>query len=67
MTPNQSHALLAHYVLLAMITAASAGVLTVDFSDKKEVAVFVLAIIAAGLNTSRSYMDKSDSEVTKEP
>ena len=48
-----------------MITAASAGVLTVDFSDKKEVAVFVLAILAAGLNTSRSYIDKSASEVSK--
>jgi len=48
-----------------MVTAASAGVLTVDFSDQKEVAVFVLAIIAAGLNTARSYIDKSASEVQK--
>ena len=65
MTPNQSTARLVLYVLIAMVTAASAGVLTVDFSDQKEVAVFVLAILAAGLNTSRSYIDKSASEVEK--
>ena len=65
MTPNQSTARLVLYVLIAMVTAASAGVLTVNFSDQKEVAVFVLAIVAAGLNTARSYIDKSASEVSK--
>jgi hypothetical protein len=65
MTPAQSTARLVLYVLIAMVTAASAGVLTVDFSDQKEVAVFVLAIAAAGLNTARSYIDKSPSEVEK--
>lgn len=65
MTPLQSIARLALYVLIAMVTTASAGVLTVDFADQKEVAVFALAIIAAGLNTARSYIDKSPSEVTK--
>ena len=65
MTPAQSTARLMLYVLVAMVTAASAGVLTVDFSDQKQVAVFVLAIIAAGLNTARSYIDKSPSEVNK--
>jgi hypothetical protein len=65
MTPAQSTARLVLYVLIAMVTAASAGVLTVDFSDQKEVAVFVLAIVAAGLNTARSYIDKSASEVQK--
>lgn len=65
MTPAQSTARLVLYVLIAMVTAASAGVLTVDFSDQKEVAVFVLAIVAAGLNTARSYIDKSPSEVSK--
>jgi hypothetical protein len=48
-----------------MVTAASAGVLTVNFSDSKEVAVFALAVIAAGLNTARSYIDKSPAEVSK--
>ena len=65
MTSSQSTARLVLYVLIAMVTAASAGVLTVDFSDSKQVAVFVLAIIAAGLNTARSYIDKSATEVTK--
>lgn len=65
MTPKQSTARLVLYVLIAMVTAASAGVLTVNFSDQKEVAVFVLAIVAAGLNTARSYIDKSASEVSK--
>lgn len=65
MTPSQSTARLVLYVLIAMVTAASAGVLTVDFSDQKQVAVFVLAIVAAGLNTARSYIDKSPSEVEK--
>ncbi len=65
MTPSQSTARLVLYVLIAMVTASSAGVLTVDFSDQKEVAVFVLAILAAGLNTARSYIDKSASEVQK--
>lgn len=65
MTSAQSTARLALYVLIAMVAAASAGVSTVDFGDSKQVAVFVLAIIAAGLNTARSYIDKSASEVTK--
>lgn len=65
MTSAQSTARLALYVLIAMVTTASAGVLTVDFGDQKEVAVFALAVIAAGLNTARSYIDKSPSEVSK--
>ena len=65
MTPAQSTARLVLYVLVAMVTAASAGVLTVNFSDSKEVAVFALAVIAAGLNTARSYIDKSPAEVSK--
>lgn len=65
MTPLQSTARLILYVIIAMVTTASAGVLTVNFSDSKEVAVFALAVIAAGLNTARSYIDKSPSEVTR--
>lgn len=65
MTPKQSSLRLALYVLIAMVTTASAGVLTVDFSDAKQVAVFALAIIAAGLNTARSYIDQSPNQVEK--
>lgn len=65
MTPKQSTARLVLYVLIAMVTTASAGVLTVDFSDSKQVAVFTLAIIAAGLNTARSYIDQTPTQIDK--
>ena len=65
MTPAQSTARLALYVLIAMIATASAGVMTVDFSDSKQLAVFWLAIIASGLNTARSYIDQTPSRVEK--
>jgi hypothetical protein len=65
MSAKQSTTRLVLYVMIAMVTAASAGVLTVDFSNQKEVAVFALAILAAGLNTARSYIDTSDSQVEK--
>ena len=65
MTSKQSTTRLALYVLISAVTTAAAGVLTVDFSDAKEFAVFVLAILAAGLNTARSYIDTSESQVPK--
>ena len=65
MTPKQSTARLTLYVLIAMVTTASAGVLTVNFSDPKQVAVFALAIIAAGLNTARSYIDQTPTQIEK--
>lgn len=65
MTHSQSTARLVLYVAISLVSAASAGVLTVDFSDAKQVAVFVLAITAAGLNTARSYIDKSPSQVVE--
>jgi hypothetical protein len=65
MTPKQSTARLMLYVLIAMVTAASAGVTTVNFSDSKQVAVFTLAIVAAGLNTARSYIDQTPTQVEK--
>jgi fumarate reductase subunit C len=63
MTALDSKIRLLLYVLIAMVTAASAGVMTVDFTDQKQVIVFSLAVIAAGLNTARSYIDKSPAEV----
>jgi len=65
MTPKQSIARLTLYVLIAMVTTASAGVLTVNFSDPKQVAVFALAIVAAGLNTARSYIDQTPTQIEK--
>lgn len=48
-----------------MTAAASAGALTVDFNDGRQVTVFILAIVMAGLNTARSYIDTSDSQVPR--
>jgi len=65
MTRAQSILRLTLYVLLAMLSAASAGVMTVDFSDSRQVAIYSMAVLAAGLNTARSYIDKSPTEVIK--
>lgn len=65
MTSKQSTVRLVLYVCIAMVTAASAGVLTVDFADAKQVSVFVLAIMAAGLNTARSYIDQTPNQIDK--
>ena len=65
MTHTQSTVRLVLYVLLAMLSAASAGVMTVEFSDSRQVAVYAMAVIAAGLNTARSYIDKSPTEIIK--
>lgn len=66
MTAKASNLRLGLYVAVAMVTAASAGIGTVNFSDGKQVASFALSIIATGLITARSYIDKSESEVPKD-
>ncbi len=63
MTPKQSTARLALYVLTAMVTAASAGIASVDFGEWRQVAAFVLSILATGLVTARSYIDQSPTQV----
>lgn len=63
MTSTQSATRLILYVAVAMVSAASAGLMTVDFSDNKQVAAFALSILTTGLITARSYIDKSPSEV----
>lgn len=63
MTPLDSKIRLTLYVLIAMVSAAMAGIVSVDFSDRKQVVIFALAILAAGLNTARSYIDKSPTEI----
>ena len=65
MTPKQSTARLLLYVAIAMITAASSGIQTVDFSDWKHVAGYVLGILATGLVTARSYIDQTPTQVDK--
>jgi len=63
MTPAQSTARLILYVLATMLTSAAAGLASVDFSDKKQVAAYALGIVTSGVITARSYIDKSPSEV----
>lgn len=63
MTPAASISRLILYVLSAMVMAASGGLASVDFTDAKQVAGYALGIIATGLITARSYIDKSPSQV----
>ena len=46
------------YVSISMVSAASAGIMDVDFSDVRKVIAYALAIIATGLVTARSYIDQ---------
>ena len=63
MTAKQSTARLVLYVAIAVVSAASAGIATVDFSDPRQLTAFVLGVLATGLTTARSYIDKTPSEV----
>jgi hypothetical protein len=66
MSPKASNLRLALYVAVAMGTAASAGIASVDFADQKQVIQFALSVIVTGMITARSYIDKSESEVPKD-
>lgn len=63
MTANQSTIRLVLYVAATMATAASAGITTVNFDDPKQVWIFGLSVLATGLTTARSYIDKSPAEI----
>lgn len=63
MTSSQSTTRLVLYVASTMIAAASAGLMTVDFTNPKAVCGFALSVIGTGLITARSYIDKTPSEV----
>lgn len=56
---NVRHAL---YVAAAVITAASAGLEAVEFSNLKSVIGYLLAILGSGVITSRAFIDKSPAE-----
>ena len=64
MTPKASTTRLVLYVTIAMLTAASAGLATVDFSNQKQVASFAISVLVTGLVTARSYIDQSPNQVT---
>jgi hypothetical protein len=65
MTAKQSTARLILYIATAMVTAASAGVATVDFSDWRQLLSLILSVLATGLVTARSYIDTTPGQVEK--
>lgn len=65
MSSKESTTRLILYVFGAMLSSASAGLVSVDFDDSKAVVGFILSIMLAGVITARSYIDKSPSEVTQ--
>ena len=66
MTPEQSTTRLVLYVLIAVVSAGSAGLATIDFSDAKQVIGFTLGLLGTALTTARSYIDTSEKQVYRE-
>ncbi len=63
MTPKDSKIRLALYVAWNVIAAASAGLVSVDFSDRKAVGVFVLSLFGVAVGTLRSYIDQTPTQI----
>jgi len=63
MTQKGSNARLTLYVSIVMLSTASAGLATVDFTHPKQVAGFVISVLVSGLVTARSYIDNSESQI----
>jgi hypothetical protein len=66
MTPEQSTLRLVLYVLIAVVSAGSAGLATIDFSDAKQVIGFTLGLLGTALTTARSYIDTSEKTVYRD-
>ena len=66
MTPEQSTLRLVIYVLIAVVSAGSAGLATIDFSDAKQVIGFTLGLLGTALTTARSYIDTSEKTVYRD-
>lgn len=67
MTQKQSNARLWFYIVSAMLSAFTGGVLAVDFSDWRKAAVFAAGILGAGITAARGYVDTSTSRVETPP
>ncbi|MBU6170606.1 MAG: hypothetical protein KGQ87_03815 [Verrucomicrobia bacterium] len=63
MTEQQSTLRLVLYVLIAVVSAGSAGLATINFSDAKQVLGFGLGLLGTALTTARSYIDQSEKQV----
>ncbi len=66
MTPEQSTLRLVLYVLIAVVSAGSAGLATIDFSDAKQVIGFSLGLLGTALTTARSYIDTSEKQLYRD-
>jgi hypothetical protein len=66
MTPEQSTLRLVLYVLIAVVSAGSAGLATIDFTDTKQVIGFALGLLGTALTTARSYIDTSEKQVYRD-
>lgn len=66
MTEQQSTLRLVLYVLIAVVSAGSAGLATIDFADAKQVLGFGLGLFATALTTARSYIDQSEKTIYRD-
>lgn len=66
MAPQQSTTRLVLYVLIAVVSAGSAGLATINFADTKQVLGFALGLLGTALTTARSYIDQSEKQVYRE-
>ena len=66
MTEQQSTLRLVLYVLIAVVSAGSAGLATIDFSDAKQVIGFALGLLGTALTTARSYIDTSEKQIYRD-
>ena len=66
MTEQQSTLRLVLYVLIAVVSAGSAGLATINFSDAKQVLGFALGLLGTALTTARSYIDQSEKQVYRD-
>lgn len=66
MTEQQSTLRLVLYVLIAVVSAGSAGLATIDFSDAKQVIGFSLGLLGTALTTARSYIDTSEKQIYRD-
>lgn len=62
-TKKDSNVRLALYVVIAMATAASTGLNTLETADAKGIVAFALQVILAGLITARAYIDQTPNNV----
>lgn len=65
MTRAQSNIRLALYVFIAMGPCALAQLETINLSDPRQAATFVISVAMAGAVAWRAYIDSSETQVPK--